>query len=120
MPPEAFFSGPGLDRADLLRAQPERLAELAARPEARQLRWADGYPLLDGAGRLSWSRVDDPALFLGMDGATPCFSPLPHTQSGPAAFALLAQLDAGEAPLFACALSLANWHGLYRECNSSS
>ena len=106
-----------MDRADLLRAQPDKLAELAARPGARQLQWADGMPRLDEAGQLAWASVDQPGVFLGMDGESPCFSPLPPTQAGPAAFALLAQLDERDAPLFACALSLANWHGRHGHCS---
>ena len=117
MPPEPFFSGQGLDRADLLRAQPDKLAELASSSDARQLLWADGMPLLDEAGRLCWDRVEEPSVFLGMDGEAPCFSSLPPTQSGPAAFASLAQLDDRDAPLFACALSLANWHGRHCHCS---
>ena len=117
MPPEPFFSGPGLNRADLLRGQPEKLAELAARPDARQLLWADGLPLLNDAGRLTWGKVSDPALFLGLDGESPCFSGLPPTRTGPAAFGVLAQLNGVDAPLFACALSLANWHGRHGFCS---
>ena len=117
MPPEPFFSGPGLDRADLLRARPDELSELARRADARQLQWADGLPQLDPAGRLSRGPVDDPVLFLGLDGQSPCFSSLPATQGGLAAIGLLAQLDANDAPLFACALSLANWHGRHGHCS---
>ena len=117
MPPDPFFSGPGLDRADLLRGQPEKLAELAAHPDARQLQWSDGLPVLDETGALCWSKVSDPALFLGMDGGTPCFSALTETPGGVAALGLLAQLDDRQAPLFACALSLANWHSRHGFCS---
>jgi NAD+ diphosphatase len=117
LPPEAFFSGPGLDRADVLRAKPERLAELAARADARQLAWADGLPALDADGRLAWGPLKDPAVFLGLDGDAPRFAALPAaTPPGPA-FGLLAQLDGADAPLFACALSLANWHGRHLHCS---
>ena len=118
MPPEPFFSGAGLDRADLLRARPDQLSELADRADARQLQWADGLPELDAEGRLVWGGLDDPALFLGLDGKSPCFSTLPPTPGGPAAIGLLAQLDERDAPLFACALSLANWHGRHRHCSA--
>ena len=117
MPPEPFFSGPGLDRADLLRAQPDKLAEMAARGDARQLAWADGMPALDGEGRPRWEAVDEPIVFLGLDGEAPCFSPLPSTPPSGAAFGLLGQLDVADAPLFACALSLANWHGRHPFCS---
>ena len=65
MPPEVFFAGPGIDRADALRGQPEQMGALARSPEARQLVWADGLPALDAEGRLIWEQVADPALFLG-------------------------------------------------------
>ena len=117
MPPDPFFSGPGLDRADVLRARPERLAELAAQPDARQLAWADGLPLLDEAGRLAWEPVSVPALFLGLDAGRPRFSPVPNAAPAGIAFGLLAQLDPADAPLLACALSLANWHGRHGHCS---
>ena len=117
MPPEPFFSGSGLDRADLLRSRPERIAELAARGDARQLAWADGLPALDADGRLSWEPVREPALFLGLDGDSPRFASLPASAAPAPAFALLAQLDEQDAPLFACALSLANWHLRHGHCS---
>jgi NAD+ diphosphatase len=117
LPPEPFFSGLGLDRADLLRSQPERLAELTARSDARQLIWAEGLPALDADGRLSWERVREPVLFLGLDGDAPRFASVPATAPPGPAFALLAQLDGQDAPLFACALSLANWHRRHGHCS---
>jgi NAD+ diphosphatase len=118
LPPDPFFAGAGLDRADLLRAQPGRIAELAARPDARQLQWADGMPLQDMDGRLVWHVVDQPSLFLGLDGESPRFSGLPDAPLSGVNFSLLAQLDPQQAPLFACALSLANWHGRHRFCSN--
>ena len=118
LPPEPFFSGQGIWRADLLRAQPETLIELAGREDARQLLWADGLPLLDVDGRLSWGEVDDPMLFLGLGDGAPRFSALPPAAPAGVAFAMLAQLDAKDAPLFACALSLANWHARHGHCSA--
>ena len=115
MPPEPFFSGAGLDRADLLRSEPDRLAELARDPAARELAWADGLPGLDAAGRLAWREVRDPALFLGLDKGSPRFSPIAESASA-AAWALLGQLDPEDAPLFAAALSLAGWHRRHDFC----
>ena len=118
MPPEPFFSGGGLDRADLLRGQPERIDELAADRAARQLQWLDGFPALDSQGRLSWGELDDPVLFLGLDNSEPRFSSL-VPQSPPdarAAFGLLAQLHTQDAPIFAAALSLTNWHRRHSFC----
>lgn len=118
MPPEPFFSGPGLDRADLLRARPEQLAALASRADARELQWADGLPQIDTDGRLAWGDVRNPQVFLGLDGEAPRFSPLPPASPAGVAFGLLGQLDGKDAPLFACALSLANWHSRHGFCSA--
>lgn len=117
MRPETFFSGPGLDRADALRATPEKIAALARREDARELVWSDGLPAMNEAGALVWQDVREPSLFLGLDGSSPRFSPLAE----PAGMAfsvlpLIAQLDAQDAPLFAAALSLARWHSRHRFC----
>jgi len=114
--PEAFFSGPGIDRSDLLRARPDELARLAKDPHARQLAWADGLPRLGADGRLCW-QAGSAALFLGMDGAVPCFSAI-SAEDGDlrARFGSLGRLDATDAPLFAAALSLSNWHRRHRFC----
>jgi len=115
--PEPFFSGPGLDRADQLRGTPERIAELAERDDARQLVWRDGLPEMDECGRLVWTQISDPVLFLGLNGDAPRFSPL--AEAAGQAFSvmpLLAQLDAADAPLFAAALSLVRWHSRHSYC----
>jgi NAD+ diphosphatase len=120
LPPEPFFSGAGLDRADLLRSQPERIDELAADQAARQMQWLDGLPALDDEGRLSWGKVHDPALFLGLDDGAPRFTSL--AQHSPAdaraAFPLLALLHPNDAATFAAALSLSNWHRRHQFCAS--
>ena len=117
MPPEVFFAGPGLDRADALRGEPAKLDSLARSPEARQMVWADGLPALDAEGRLVWEEVSDPALFLGLDGERPCFSPI-GAVSGDlrAQFGALGYLSAAEAPVFAAAVSLASWHRRHGFC----
>lgn len=116
---EPFFSGPGLDRADPLRAFPEKLAGLSIRDDARELVWRDGIPAIDGEGRLEWAPVRDAPLFLGLSDGSPRFSPLAE----PAAQAfsvmpLLAQLDSHHAPLFAAAMSLARWHSIHGFCSN--
>ena len=117
MPPDTFFAGPGLDRADALRGSPDRLAALASHPDAKELVWRDGLPAMDESGRLVWRDGTDGALFLGLDGHAPRYSPLAE----PAAMAfsvlpLIAQLDAADAPRFAAALSLNRWHARHRFC----
>ncbi len=117
MRPEPFFAGPGLDRADAARAEPERIAQFALSPLARELLWRDGLPALSAEGALQWREVSDPALFLGLDGDSPRFSAFQHEiAAGPAAFAMLASLSAADAPLYAAALSLARWHSHHRFC----
>ena len=124
LPLSPYFSGPGLDRADALRADPGALAALAGHPDARQLLWAEGLPLIDEDGRLCWSELTDPALFLGLDGDAPRFSAIATNGSDSrAAFPRLAELHADDAPLFAAALSLAGWHarhGFCATCGSST
>ena len=117
MPPEPFFSGAGIDRADLLRADPERVAELARSAEARQLVWRDGLPAVGEDGRLEWAAVTSPDLFLGIDHGRPHFSATeqPHSNAR-AAFDTMGTLSPAEAPLFAAALSLAWWHSRHRFC----
>jgi len=119
--PEPFFAGTGLDRADALRCQPERIAALAARPDARQLEWDNGAPALGEDGRLRWSAVKGaPPLFLGLDGEVPHFSDLPPGDvpvDSRAHFGLLGQLEGEDAPIFAAALSLANWHRRHAYCS---
>ncbi len=121
MPVDPFFAGPGLDRADQMRGDPDAIRELAKRPDARCLQWLDGAPKLDERGGVVWGRCDgDPPLFLGFDSEAPRFSTLPpgdvavHAR---AHFPLLSILDASDAPIFAAALSLANWHRRHGFCS---
>jgi NAD+ diphosphatase len=114
---EPFFSGPGLDRADALRADDDALRSLAAKPDARQLKWHEGLPELDLDGRLIWTEPSNPQLFLGMDGEAPRFCPIEDAAADVrTAFQLIAALHTDDAPLFAAALSLARWHSRHRFC----
>ncbi|WP_237219621.1 NAD(+) diphosphatase [Sphingomonas arenae] len=118
MPLDPFFSGSGLDRADLLRADEATLADLAARSDARELLWNGALPRLDDHGRLGWGPIQSPELFLGLapDGS-PRFSAV---GSGAfdyrAQFGALSILDRAEAATCAAALSLAQWHRRHRFC----
>ncbi|MCL6742021.1 NAD(+) diphosphatase [Sphingomonas sp. RB56-2] len=121
MPPDPFFSGEGLDRADHLRADPAAVAAFLDRPDARELQWVEGAPALDEEGKLCWGAVTgEPPLFLGFDNGAPRFSSLPDGSTPANAYAhihLLAQLDARDAPTFSAALSLANWHRRHSHCS---
>ena len=48
------FTGAGLDRADHLRLDAERVADMMANGDARLLRLAELDPVLDEEGRLAW------------------------------------------------------------------
>ena len=117
LPPEPFFSGPGLDRADALRGNGEALRALSARDDALQLQWRDGLPELTEDGKLVWARPGKADLFLGLDGNAPRFSSIEDvTGDALRARPLMAMLDWDDAPLFAAAMSLARWHGRHRFC----
>jgi NAD+ diphosphatase len=121
VPLEAFFAGPGIDRADILRGQPDKIEALKQSPDARSLEWRDGAPALDADGRLDWQPLaGDEPLFLGFDNGAPRFSALPDGSvpvDGRAHFGLLGALGEREGPLFAAALSLANWHRRHGYCS---
>jgi NAD+ diphosphatase len=117
LPPEIFFDGPGLDRADQIRGNPEALERLARSPQARQLRWENGLPALGTDGRLLWDPAAKPQLFLGLDGDVPCYSPIgPGGGDLRVQFGALAHLSADDAPLFAAATSLSAWHRRHGHC----
>ncbi len=114
--PEPLFSGPGFVRAEQVRVDPARLAELLA-GGASQLVWRDGLPAIGSNGRLEWEVATSPDLFLGLQGGEARVSAAvqPHTNPR-AAFDTIGSLAADEAPLFAAALSLAWWHSRHRFC----
>ena len=119
--PSPFFTGDGLDRADHLRADPVAIMALLCVAGARELVWDNGAPAIDEHGKLRWIPVTgDPPLFLGFSGKSPRFSSLPEGTvpiDARAHFQLLALLEAAEAPIFAAALSLANWHRRHGHCS---
>ena len=119
MRPEPFFSGPGFDRADPLRARPQAIAGLARQPDAKELVWRDGLPAIGADGRLEWLAVEAPDLFLGLSAGGPRFSAIPASVEGSrAAFGAMGNLLPQDAPMFAAALSLGGWHGRHGFCAS--
>ncbi len=120
------FTGSTIDRADQLRLQPERIAELAASPDARLLRLAELDPVLDEAGRLGWDGLDQlppeaELIFLGLDGARPLFAPLRKLPTGQRAwsvFRLLGLMSNADAALWGTARALIEWHNRHRFCSN--
>jgi NAD+ diphosphatase len=116
LPLDPFFSGPGLDRADALRAD-DAARKALLEGSARELVWRDGLPTVREDGCLEWRPIDAPDLFLGLDGEAACFSALQEEFADAwKAFGSMAILDPRDAPLFAAALSLARWHARHRFC----
>ncbi len=117
------FTGAGLDRADHLRLDAGRMAEMMANGDARLLRLAELDPVLDKEGRLAWAPFEGAAgehLFLGLDGGAPLFAPLVRTealgQRAWSVFRLLALMSAKDAAIWGAARSLNEWHNRHRFC----
>lgn len=115
------FTGAAIDRADHLRLDQTRIAELVVHAEARLLRLEGIDPAIDESGRLVWEPVTgDGHLFLGLDEGRPLFAPIVEAGSGAArAFALfdlLNRMDARDAAIWGVARSLNTWHHRHVFC----
>ena len=117
------FTGAGLDRADHLRLDAERLAALMADGDARLLHLAELDPVLDEQGRLAWGPLgggDGDYLFLGLDEGAPLFAPLVRMQ-GPgqrawSVFRQLSMMSARDAAIWGAARSVNEWHNRHLFC----
>ena len=122
------FTGARIDRADNLRADPEALAELTARADARLLALDLLDASYDEAGCLGWSGLGEArgeVVFLGLDERqAPCFAPVPEVLTAedlrayPKMWKELAHLSASELALYGGARSLVAWHALHRFCST--
>jgi len=117
------FTGAGLDRADHLRLDAERMAGMMANGDARLLQLAELDPVLDAEGRLAWSPLAGDGgghLFLGFDGEAPLFAPLVRMEAlGQRAwsmFRLLAMMSPRDAAIWGAARSVNEWHNRHRFC----
>jgi NAD+ diphosphatase len=118
------FTGAGLDRADALRLDQGRLAELAASAGSRLLQLAGFDPELGEDGRLVWTGLSglealDDLIFLGLQGEAALFAPLVQAELGRPAwsiFPLLNRMHAEDAAIWGGARSLLEWHGRHRFC----
>ena len=118
------FTGSPLDRLDHLRGDPDALATLAARSDARLLD-LDGYQPRVADGRLGWRGMPAalPAAELALLGLAEGQPRFVHLAPGtgpqrrtPELFAALAGLAAGEAGTYAAARSLLDWHARHPFC----
>jgi NAD+ diphosphatase len=117
------FTGAGIDRADHLRLDEARLAELAASLEARLLKLSGLDPDLDEEGRLGWDRVTEAEerIFLGLRDGAPLFAPLVRVEPGQRAwsvFPLLNRMATADAALWGAARSLIEWHNRHLFCGA--
>jgi NAD+ diphosphatase len=116
------FTGAGLDRADHLRLDPERVAVFRADGRARLLQLSELDPVLDTEGRLAWAPLDGDGdlLFLGFDGETPLFAPLVRTAAlGQRAWnvlRLVSIMSARDAAIWGAARSINEWHNRHGYC----
>lgn len=119
------FAGHPLDRADQVRSDAARLAELA-HAEARLLRLEGLIPRLGDDQRLQWGKLGEAdgaeTVFLGLLEGEPLFAAVPSAgDSDPAytrreTFAALAVLPPEELALYGGARSLLDWHARHRFC----
>ncbi|HEY0043947.1 MAG TPA: NAD(+) diphosphatase [Allosphingosinicella sp.] len=116
------FTGAGIDRADNLRLDEDKLAGLATNLGARLMRLNGLDPVLDREGRIEWGSLaewEGDRIFLGIRGETPLFAPLVRAVPGQRAwsvFGLLAGMDPADAALWGGARSLNEWHGKHGFC----
>ncbi len=122
----AFAASP-LARADHLRTDPARLAELRADSEARLLVLDDLVPALGADGRLGWAALNTlPAgaetVFLGLLEGRALFARVPAVGDTSPAYAqrsiwpAIATLPLDELALYGQARSLVDWHARHRFC----
>ena len=116
------FTGAALDRADNLRLDPGKIAELAARDDARLFNLEGLDPVVDPGGRLVWAPVEsaEKLIFLGLLEGAPLFAPLVGVAPGQRAwsiFGLLNRLDSRDAAIWGAARSLNEWHARHPFCS---
>ncbi len=121
---EPGFTGASLDRADHLRLDKERMADMMANGDARLLDLADLDPVLEAEGALHWTafaeaRVEE-TIFLGLSDGVPLFAPLVRTQAlGRRSWnvmRLIDQMNPRDAAIWGAARSLNEWHNKHRFC----
>ena len=120
------FTGSRLDRADHVRADPERLAGYM-NWKARLLALDGLMPSMDDAGRLSWGTLADAPedaelVFLGLDEGKACFAAVPPRgdasprMANPQLWSLMANLQPDDLALYGGARSIVDWHARHRFC----
>ena len=120
------FTGSRLDRADHVRADPDRLAGYM-NWKARVLALDGLMPSLDDTNRLVWGTLADvpedaELCFLGLDEGKACFAAVPPRgdatprMANPQLWSLMATLPPDDLALYGGARSLTDWHARHRFC----
>ena len=120
------FTGSRLDRADHVRADPDRLAGYM-NWKARVLALDGLMPSLDDTNRLAWGTLADvpedaELCFLGLDEGKACFAAVPPRgdatprMANPQLWSLMATLQPDDLALYGGARSLTDWHARHRFC----
>jgi NAD+ diphosphatase len=118
------FTGSGINRADHLRLDEAKLAEMAGHEAARLLTLAELDPVLGEDGRLAWVSLGEAdseveLIFLGLEGDTPLFAPLVRAELGRRAwsvFRTLGLMSPEETAIWGAARSLIEWHNRHLFC----
>ncbi len=120
------FTGSRLDRADHVRADPERLAGYM-NWKARLLVLDGLMPAMADDGGLAWTSLADASedaelCFLGLDDGKACFAAVPPKgdaaprMANPQLWQLMATLRPDDLALYGGARSLTDWHARHRFC----
>ncbi len=124
---EIAFSGHGIDRADHVRVDAERLDKLRRDSSSRIMQLDGLNAVLDEELRLCWSSADDfnanaELVFLGLQEGAALFAPIPDDGDNRPAYmqrpdwTAMSQLPADELALYGGARSLVDWHARHRFC----
>lgn len=127
------FTGSALDREDLIRTDPDRLAAMTSSLSARLLALDGIDPVLDDMGMLGWKSLaeadpESELIFLGVLDGRPRFTEVrPDLPEGAtrsmAIFRVLDLLPPEEASTYAAARSLIDWHvrhGFCAKCGTAT
>ncbi|MCF8881822.1 NAD(+) diphosphatase [Erythrobacter sp. SN021] len=120
------FTGSRLDRADHVRADPERLAGYM-NWKARVLALDGLMPAIGDDGGLVWGTLADvpedaELCFLGLDEGKACFAAVPPKgdasprMANPRLWSLMATLRPDDLAIYGGARSLTDWHARHRFC----
>lgn len=124
---EISFAARAIDRADHLRTDPEKLAQMRAGGDAVLLALDGLAPEMDENDRLIWSgfgQVEDDAelVFLGLLDGAPAFAAVPAEGDNLPAYAhrkswlAISRLSEGDLALYGGARSLVDWHARHKFC----